>query len=294
MTPTSPESSPLPPLNDGRRVSHLELARHVTGERRLDGLVDDTVLEGPWLQGLERTRAQVEPFDFEVLRARAARLEARAPRLEERPAPVARPARRWFGLLMSLAVLAGAAVIVPRVAPPEPGPVASAEGLKGASLPIRGPEHAPSTQEANPTLGAMAIGTSGGPGELSFVLQRDGKRVRGGRNTSLQDGDLIAFRCYAAQYEEVTLARISADGTVSPLDPAHGYTPLPLDRYQRVEIEGYEQVTLPIEPIVAAFFGPWNEATIRQFVQAAWATGGAEAFVDLADTADNIDAIQLR
>lgn len=293
MTP----SFSLPPLNDGRRASHLDLSRRATGETPAG-----ETEPGPdawWLASLDAARTQVEPFDFEVLRARAARLAVDPPP----PVPAAaRPVWRWLG--MGLALLGASVVLVAPPGrspggllgahdPPTTGESAATEGLKGG-LPHRDPKQDPGTELTVPTLGALGAVSTGSPGELSFVVQRDGKRVRGGQNTVLQDGDLIAFRCFAAQFEEVVLTRVAADGTVSPLDPVRGYTPYPLQRYQRVDIEGYEQVSLPLEPLVVAFFGPWAEAQIRAAVGSAWAAGGADTLVEWADRADNIDTIQLR
>lgn len=65
-------------INPGTRPSRLVLARHATGELP-GGEPDPTDTAGAaearaWRAGLDATRDRIEPFDFEVLRARSERL----------------------------------------------------------------------------------------------------------------------------------------------------------------------------------------------------------------------------
>ena len=89
-------------INPGTRPSRLELGRHATGEVRLD------VGEHPYLSALEAERARVEPFDFEVLRARSERLVDPAP---ARTTPTT-PWWRRFQLLMPVLAVAAAALFL--------------------------------------------------------------------------------------------------------------------------------------------------------------------------------------
>ncbi len=94
-------------FNDGRRPSRLELGRRLTGELPADGSPELAA----YAREIEAARAAMPPFDFEVLRARAERLDERA--------PARRPARRsrWAQLLMGLtpALVAAAALLALQV-----------------------------------------------------------------------------------------------------------------------------------------------------------------------------------
>jgi hypothetical protein len=86
-------------INPGTRPSRLELGRHATGE------VDLGIGPNPYLDALNAERARVEPFDFEILRARAERIAD--------PAPT-RPTVPWWRrmqLFVPVLALAAAALV---------------------------------------------------------------------------------------------------------------------------------------------------------------------------------------
>lgn len=96
----------LPPLNDGRRYSRLDVARHATAEAALDPPPSP-----PRLAELEAERARTPPFDPVVLRAAAARVEDP---VRSRPPSGAVPwwRRAWLVLTPALAVAALVLVLV--------------------------------------------------------------------------------------------------------------------------------------------------------------------------------------
>lgn len=101
--------------NEGQRPSRLTLARAAAGEL--------PPLEGPEAQAfaaeVEEADSLVEPFDWEVLRAAAARVEEpRAPR----PAPLR---RRWW---VPLLALAAALLLIIRPPASDPGSTNRAKG----------------------------------------------------------------------------------------------------------------------------------------------------------------------
>lgn len=83
-----------PEINDGRRPSRLDIARHATGEAPL--LAPERVT--PALEALEAERSRTPAFDWTILQAAAHRVE------EPRPRRVSRPWLAFFPLF-ALAVL---------------------------------------------------------------------------------------------------------------------------------------------------------------------------------------------
>lgn len=278
----------LPPVNDGSRPSRLDLARHATGELALPGVVDD-----PYLRALEAERARVEPFDFEVLRARAARLDDPAP--APRPAPP-RP-RPWGALLAALAAVAVTVVLLPDLRPTPPPPPPE-EGLKGPSGGGKTLEAPPTIPDPSPMAaerlgGAMSTMPESQVGTLSFLVVREGKQSRGTWSTKLQEGDLVGFRAFAARYDQVWLVTVDPAGGVAPLDPRAGFAPTPIEPDQRVNLGVHFAVTPPVRLLVLAFFGEWTEARVRATVSERWAAGGADALVALADAEDDVAVVKL-
>ena len=85
-------------INDGRRPSHLELARRATGETT--GEIPDD-----FRAALDSAKARVRPFDWEVLSKHAARIE------DEPVAARARP-RPWLWALFPTLVAAVALLVL--------------------------------------------------------------------------------------------------------------------------------------------------------------------------------------
>lgn len=276
--------SELPALNPGDRPSRLDLARHATGETTLAGPVDEV-----WLRELEAERARVEPFDWEILRARAARLPDEAPA----PAPAA-PRSSWFAPLLALLVAATAAVaVLPQAVAPAPE-----EGLKGPPSSGGGIAIPPGKRDPE-AIAPADLSAAGGPvlgdvGTLGYLVQRGDKRLRGTRSLVLEAGDLVSFRCYSARYREVTLVTVDADGTVAPLDPDVGLAPVPLEPGQRVPLDAHFVVSPPIPPAVLAFFGEWTVDRIRATVKEATTDAGIDGLTELDDAADDIALVTLR
>jgi len=107
-------------INPGTRPSRLLLARHATGELSGDTSPSspDTAGAAAWRAGLDANRPRVEPFDMEVLRARAARLE-------DTTEPRTRPAPAWRRWLLLAPVLAVAMAVFLAV---RPGPTNRLKG----------------------------------------------------------------------------------------------------------------------------------------------------------------------
>jgi hypothetical protein len=85
-------------INDGRRPSHLELARRATGETTGD-VPDD------FRAALDAAKERVPPFDWEVLSKHAARIG-------EEPAAKAKAPRPWLWTLLPTLVAAVALVVL--------------------------------------------------------------------------------------------------------------------------------------------------------------------------------------
>ncbi len=94
-------------FNDGRRPSRLELGRRLTGELP----ADDSPELAAYAREIEAARAAMPAFDFAILRAKAERLDERA------PAAPPRTRSRWAQLLMGLtpALVAALALLSLRV-----------------------------------------------------------------------------------------------------------------------------------------------------------------------------------
>lgn len=107
----------LPPLNDGRRPSRLDLALHATGERRLSPPPDPARLAE-----LEAERARTPAFDAAVLRAAAARVEEAPDPVRTDPVPWW---RRPWRVLVPVLVAAALALVLVR---PGPGPSGRLKG----------------------------------------------------------------------------------------------------------------------------------------------------------------------
>lgn len=93
-------------INDGSRPSKLAMARVLTGETSGDTSRD--AVDVSFLDAVEAERARVDPFDFEILRARAHRLEE---------APPTRPARSRLWWFVPVLALAAALFLVVRPPP---------------------------------------------------------------------------------------------------------------------------------------------------------------------------------
>lgn len=277
--------SDAPALNPGDRPSRLDLARHATGENTLAGPVDAV-----WLRELEAERARLEPFDWEILRARAARLP------DEALAPAPAPARAsWFAPLLALLVAAAAALaIVPQAV----GPAPEEDGLKGPPS-SGGGISAPRGRSGPEAIAPADLSATGAPllgavGTLGYVVQRGERRLRGTRSLVLEAGDLVSFRCYSARYREVTLVTVDVDGTVAPLDPDVGLAPVPLEPGQRVPLDAHFVVAPPIPPVVLAFFGEWTVDRIHATVKEATTDAGIDGLTELDDAADDVALVTLR
>lgn len=296
MTPDPGTSGPLPPLNGGERPSRLDLARHATGEIRLEGPLDEA-----WLRALEAERPRVEGFDWEILSKRAARLS-------DEPLPAAAPAQGWPVLrLLGLALAAFAFVLVMlpdlvrRPSPGEDGPTATEaaeDGLKGPPPGGRGMTAPPGVPDAGQVERTSVAGAANAlpeadVGTLSWYVQRGDRQLRGTRSLALVDGDQVGFRLFAARYHSVVLAQVDAAGAVAPLDSQRGFTPLAIEPMQKAPLPVHFVVRPPVAVTVVAFFGEWTEARVRATVEEAWSTGGAAALRDLADDADDIAMVSL-
>lgn len=144
----------LPPLNDGRRPSRLDVALHATGERALSPPPDPARLAE-----LEAERTRTPAFDAAILRAAAARAEDAPEPVRAAPVPWWR--RPW---LVLVPVLAAAALLLVLVRP-GPGPSGRLKGDVDLGFYV---------QRAGEVLPGDPGGTFGAGDRLQFTYRASG------------------------------------------------------------------------------------------------------------------------
>jgi hypothetical protein len=237
-------------INPGTRPSRLTLARHATGETSVD--VSD-VSSREFLAALEAERARVEPFDFELIRARAARLED-APVAGRLPTPL--PWWRRLALVAPLLAMAAAAVLVLR-----PGP---ANRDKGADADLgfyvlRDGQVYPGDPDATFRAGDRIQFTYRSPRDHLVLLSVDG------------DGVLTVFYPEAGE---------------------RGVPVVPGDRHVLEDSILLDDAPGP-EVFLGFFGDGWGVARARAAALDAWERGGEAALLGLAEDDPDIAALPL-
>ncbi|MEY3213569.1 MAG: hypothetical protein RIT28_4050 [Pseudomonadota bacterium] len=238
-------------LNDGTRPSRLALARAATGETAPQS--------GPealaYAAELQDAEASLAPFDWEILRAAAARVD------DERPAPAPAPATPWwrrFGLVLAPALAVAAALLI-------------------AVLP-----DAPSSRAK-------------GDVDLDFVVLREGRVMPGVEGRVYGPGDLLQFTYRAAGHEQLVLLSIDGEGKVTVFYPSQGEAPLAVVPGERHVLDGSIALdAAPGPELFVAVFGPSSVGEARALVEDAWTQGGAAAVTRLKQTDPAVDVVMVQ
>lgn len=229
-------------INPGARPSRLALGRHATGEAVVD---TSAPTSQAFLAALEAERARVEPFDFEVLRARAARLD-------ERPTAAPAPATPWWRRVwfaVPVLAVAAAAVVALRVPTERPTHV-----LKGSE------------------------------GDLGFYVLRDGQVYPGDTDAVFRAGDRLQFT-YRTPHSRLVLLSVDGDGHFTLFYPEAGEAGVPVTPGDRHVLDGSLILDdAPGPEVFLGFFGDdWTVSRARDAALRAWEAGGTDALVRLAD-----------
>jgi hypothetical protein len=238
-------------LNDGTRPSRVMLARAAIGETAPQS-GPEALAYAAELQDAEATLA---PFDWEILRAAAARVEedppARAPAQET-------PWWRRFGLVFAPALAVAAALVV-------------------AVLP-----DAPSSRAK-------------GEVDLDFVVLREGRVMPGVEGRVYGPGDLLQFTYRAEGHEQLVLLSIDGEGKVTVFYPSQGDAPLAVVPGERHVLDGSIALdAAPGPELFVAVFGPSSVSEARALVEGAWTKGGAAAVTRLKETDPAVDVVMVQ
>ncbi len=243
-----------PPGNDGTRPSRLTLARRATGELPPDPADVSDVSRAAWLAGLDAERARVEPFDFEAIRARSERLVD----TPSRPVPVRSP--WWRRLLFAVPVLAVVAALLLVV------------------------------QTGPPSTGTRVKGTS----DLGFYILRDGQISLGHPDAVFREGDRLQFT-YRAVHDRLVLLSIDGEGLLTQYYPEAGEQGVAIVPGNRGVLDS--SVILDDAPgpeVFVGFFGDgWGARRARAIAERAYADGGADALLALAEDDPSITTLVL-
>jgi len=232
--------------NDGSRPSLLELGRRATGE--LDGPVDAVTAEA-----FEAAREAVAPFDHEILRARAVRIQQDRPDTPSVPEPKA-ARRAWW---MWLAPLAAAALALLMVQGPT-------DRLKGA-----GP-HA----------------------RIDFMVLQDGTVTDGGPDTRVRAGDQVQFTATAHGFDSLVLLGFDGTGRMAVYWPERGSEALAIDPDETVLLEGSLRLDdAPGPEAYLAVFGVDEVSEAAVLAEGTYAEGGLAALESLSRDRPDIDLL---
>jgi hypothetical protein len=262
-------------INQGERPSRLELGQLFTKEldEEQAARIRDRATQQPraaaWLEGLEQARGQVAPFDPEILRKRAFRIQEDGQRQAEREAPA--PARRaWWRPLWPVTAAVAAAVLA--VVAVLPGPTA---------------------RERH----AVPPGAEGskGQGSLEFYLLRDDQVHPGSEDEVHWAGDRVQFSYRTVGWDSLVVLSLDGRGELNLYYPARGDVPVEVVPGERRMLDG--SIILDDAPdfeLVLAYFGPDSVAEVMDEVQAIHEEEGREGLLLLASDYPDVDAILLR
>jgi hypothetical protein len=239
-------------LNDGTRPSRLALALAATGETAPQSGPEALAFAAE----LQEAEATLAPFDWEILRAAAARGEDERP--ASAPAQATPPWWRRLGLVLAPALAVAAALVV-------------------AVLP-----DAPSSRAK-------------GDVDLDFVVLREGRVMPGVEGRVYGPGDLLQFTYRAAGHEQLVLMSIDGQGKVTVFYPSQGDAPLAVVPGERHVLDGSIALdAAPGPELFVAVFGPSSVSEARELVEEAWAQGGAAAVTQLKETDPAVDVVMVQ
>jgi len=266
-------------INPGDRPSRLELGQAWSGE--LDDAQDRAIRDGAesqpastaWLEGLDGAREEVAPFDPELLRKRAFRMqqdEQREAELETSREPRSRAAW-WREFLPVTGAVAAAAVAIVVLLPPV---------------------DRPTTREQHVTP-HTATGAKGS-GAIDFYMLRDDQVHPGSEDEIHWAGDRVQFS-YRTQGES-TLVLLSVDGRgeLNLYYPDTGDDPVSVVPGERRMLEG--SIILDDAPdfeLILAYFGHSSVAEVSDEVRAIFDEEGREGLLLLAVDYQDVDSISL-
>ncbi len=256
-------------INRGEHPSRLELGRLWSGELQGDeaqsvrARAEEHPPSAAWLESLDESAEQVQPFDAETLRKRAFRL--RQDQQAQREPQAARPARAWWRRWMPAMVALGAAAAVMLVVLPPPEP----ETVRG-------------THRAK------------GEGEIDFYLLR-GDQVHPGSEDELHyPGDRVQFTYRTVGDSTVVIVSLDGRGELSVYYPSTGDDPVPVVPGERRVLEGsIELDDAPDFELVLAFFGAESVGDVLDEVEDILDEEGREGLLLLAEDVPDVDAIYL-
>ena len=247
-------------VNDGSRLSKLQLGRYATdelaSEERADveARLDDDARA--WLAEVDDARDSLLSFDPSALRARAGTNVATAPAPQK-----AANSTVWFGLVALLA-----AVVV---------------GFLMMGMP-----NDPAETDIN------YIGAKGAVDALQVAVYNDGA-LRPYEGQAVGEGDRLGFQVDATGRDGVVVLSIDGNGQVSVFWPENGNAPEPLNADGVVKLPG--SITLDGAPGPEVFLAVFDQTAseAKDYAQRLYQSGGPEALTEWAEQADHVDAVVL-
>jgi hypothetical protein len=265
-------------INQGERPSRLELGQLFTGEldddlaARIRGRVDERSQASTWLEGLAQARDEVAPFDAELLRKRAFRIQEEEQRQAEREATRTQaPARSaWWRRFLPLTAMAAAAALAVVIVLPDPN------ARERHVVP-------PGAERAK------------GLGSLGFYVLRDEQVHPGSEDEVHWAGDRIQFSYRTVGWESLVVLSLDGRGELNLYYPAEGDAPVDVIPGERRMLDG--SIILDDAPdfeLILAYFGHDSVATVVDEVHAIHEEEGREGLLLLAEDYPDVDAIFLR
>ncbi len=256
-------SARLPDLNDGRRLSRLDLDRRLTGELPAE-------LHGPEADQLRAHQAELAeshaalpPFDLAAIEARATRVEEEGHAADEPGGAevISLFGRRRLSPLAVVAPLLAAALVLLSVRLPPPSHYAGTKGSVGVEV----------------------------------YVQRDDGAARVHNGDILHEGDRIRFATRADGYEDVVVLSVDGAGIVSVFYPDDADAdPLPVPPFARQLLPDAIELDDAVGPeLYVAVYGAGDTAAAIELVGDAWQSGGADAVAALARTVPGVAVLSV-
>lgn len=247
-------------VNDGTRLSKLQLGRYAAGEltdaesAEVEARLDDA--DRAWLAEVQDAKDSLLSFDPGSLRARASSQTAEAPLH-----PQAANTTVWFGLVALLAALVLGFLLVG--SPTDPA-------------------------EIDPNY----IGARGAVDAIQVHVWTDGA-LHPWEGEAVGEGDRLGFQVDATGRNGVVLLSVDGNGQVSVFWPESGNAPEPLDGDGLVKLPG--SLTLDGAPGPEVFLAVFDHTATEAVDNARrlYQSGGPEALTEWAERADHVEAVVL-
>ena len=240
-------------INDGTRPDRLTLDRRVTGE--LEGEVPRAHRDA-----LAVAKAQVAPFDYEILRSASHRLVTE---------PIATPAAPeptpyWWSMLMPVLAAAAAMLLMVQI------------GMTDAPLPSE-------------------VSRSCSDASLDTFLMRGGVGQTWTPGTVLTEGDFVQF-AYSTDglCDTLVLLSIDSEGTLAVLWPTKGDIPMSVPPDGTGRLEGSIALNSTRGPdTFVALFGTATVPEATRLAEDVYETGGVSGLSRLASQDPAIDVVVI-